>query len=388
MDKQNQQKVSVETVVKRRKSKKIAFVAAIVVVLVSFGVALGYGGGQLFQGDTQISKHQAPAKDGNKIVTPEEGDIASVVDGVGPSVVSVVTTASAGPFYGEAVEQEGAGSGIIVGAEGYILTNKHVVSDTKTIKIILSDGTTYENVRVLGVDPLNDIAFLKIDNVRNLPTVEMGDSSSVRVGQQVIAIGNSLGQYQNTVTSGIISGIGRPISARAGETVENLTDLLQTDAAINPGNSGGPLLNLSGQVIGVNTAIVEDAQGIGFAIPINATKGMMKGVLAGGSVKRSYLGVNFVSITADIAKHYKLPVKKGAYVYTQQGSAVIPGSPAEKAGIKDGDIITKVGGVEVGSGGSVASLIAEYVPGETIEVTVLRDGKTIVLSATLGVYKS
>ncbi|HEU5121862.1 MAG TPA: trypsin-like peptidase domain-containing protein, partial [Candidatus Saccharimonadales bacterium] len=250
-----------------------------------------------------------------------------------------------------------------------------------------ADGTTYENVHTIGSDPLNDIAFLKIEGVNDLPAVEIGDSSSVRVGQRVVAIGNSLGQYQNTVTSGIISGIGRPISAQSGDTVENLTDLLQTDAAINPGNSGGPLLNLSGQVIGINTAIVEDAQGIGFAIPINATKGMLKGVLAGGDVKRAYLGVNFITITAEVAKHYNLSVKKGAYVHATRGAAVAAGSPAEKAGIRDGDIITEVGGLEVGAKGSVSSLVAEYQPGDTIELTVLRDGKTMTLPVTLGAYQ-
>lgn len=369
--------------------KRTIITAVIAVVLIGLGVAVGYGGGRVLHPSTaQISRHDSPASDGNKIITQEEGDIANVADKVGPSVVSVVTTASGGPFLGGSVQQEGAGTGIIVGADGYVLTNKHVISDAKTIKVILSDGTTQEDVKVLGADPLNDVAFLKINNVSHLPAAQLGDSSSVRVGQRVIAIGNSLGQYQNTVTSGIISGIGRPISAQSGNTVENLTDLLQTDAAINPGNSGGPLLNLSGQVIGINTAIVEDAQGMGFAIPINATKGMMKGVLAGGSVKRSYLGVNFVNLTADVAKYYNLPVKKGAYVHAQRGSAVVAGSPADKAGIKDGDIITKISGVEVGPGGSVASLIAEYTPGETVELTILRDGKTFVVPVTLDVYKT
>src|SRR5919202_2336275 len=346
--------------VNNRKKRKVALISLCAVILISLGIAIGYASGKLFNtSPSQISRHQSAANDGNKIVTPEEGDIASVVDKVGPSVVSIVTTASAGPFFGRGAQQEGAGTGIIVGNDGYILTNKHVISDANTIKVILSDCTTHENVRTLGIDPLNDIAFLKIDNVNNLSAVQLGDSSSARVGPRVIAIGNSLGQYQNTVTSGIISGIGRPISAQAGDTVESLTDLLQTDAAINPGNSGGPLLNLSGQVVGVNTAIVEDAQGIGFAIPINATKGMMKGVLAGGEVQRSYLGVHFISITADVAKYYKLPVKQGAYIHAQQGGAVVAGGPADKAGIKEGDIVTKVGGVEVGPGGSVSSLIAE-----------------------------
>ncbi|HET6746527.1 MAG TPA: trypsin-like peptidase domain-containing protein [Candidatus Saccharimonadales bacterium] len=383
----------VETPVRPRRNHKIIWIiTGSIVVLIALGAVAGFELGKLFnqQSNNGLTSHQAPANDGNKIVTQQEGDIASVVEKVGPSVVSIITTESAGPEYGngEAAQQEGAGTGIIVSGDGYILTNKHVISDAKTIKVVLSDGTTHENVKLVGTDPLNDVAFLKVDGVTNLPAAQLGDSSSTRIGQQVVAIGNSLGQYQNTVTSGIISGIGRPISAQAGNTVENLTDLLQTDAAINLGNSGGPLLNLSGQVIGINTAIVQDAQGIGFAIPINTTKGIMKGVLAGKGVTRAYLGVNFVTITADVAKYYNLGVKQGAYVHSERGAAVLAGSPADKAGIKDGDIITKIGGVDVGVGGSVSSLVAEYVPGDTIEVSVLRDGKTVTLQVTLAAYKA
>lgn len=380
--------VSVPPNVKRGKNFAIILIGAL--ILIALGVAVGFGINKLLSSNSSSSmttQHEAIGNDGNKIVTPEEGDIASVVEKVGPSVVSIVTTANAGPLSGRGVQQEGAGTGIIVGKDGYILTNKHVIDGAQTMKVILSDGMTHENVRLLGTDPLNDIAFLKVDGVSNLPTVPLGDSTSIRVGQRVVAIGNSLGQYQNTVTSGIISGVGRPISAQSGDTVESLTDLLQTDAAINPGNSGGPLLNLSGQVIGINTAIVEDAQGIGFAIPINSTKGMLKGVLAGEPVKRAYLGVNFISITADVAKHYNLSVKKGAYVHSDRGTAIAAGGPAAKAGIKDNDIITKVGGVELGTSGGVSSLIGEYRPGDTVDLELLRDGKTISLKVTLGEYR-
>jgi serine protease Do len=242
-------------------------------------------------------------------------------------------------------------------------------------------------VQVLGSDPLNDVAFLKVPNVNNLTPAELGDSSTIQVGQKVVAIGNSLGQYQNTVTSGIISGTGRPISAQSGSTVENLTDLIQTDAAINPGNSGGPLLNLSGQVIGINTAIIQDAQGIGFSIPVNATKGIMKGVLAGKGVHRAFLGVNYIPITADVAKHYNLSVKQGGYVFNGDGkTAIVSGGPADKAGIKDKDIITKVGSIAVGARGDVSSLVAEYAPGDTIQLTILRGDQTFTVNVTLSEY--
>lgn len=253
----------------------------------------------------------------------------------------------------------------------------------------MADGTTYSSVELVGTDPLNDVAFLKVNGVSNLSPAELGDSSTVRVGQEVVAIGNSLGQYQTTVTSGIISGKGRPIQASdgAGATAETLVDLLQTDAAINPGNSGGPLLNRAGQVIGINTAVAANAQGIGFAIPINATKGALKSVLAGKGVQRAYLGMRYVALTAATAKKYDVSSKQGAYIFAEEGQpAIIEDSPAQKAGLKDKDVVTKINGLAVGSEGGVSSLIGEYAPGDTVELTVLRGGKEIVLKATLGSY--
>ena len=355
-----------------------------------FGLAAGFGGAKLAStGEDQYSSRLTSGVDGNKIVTQEEENLASVVSKVSPSVVSIITQSQSSDFYFGSATEEGAGTGIIVSKDGYVMTNKHVIDGVSTVGIALSDGTTYSDVEVLGTDPLNDVAFLKIPDVTDLPAAELGDSTSIRVGQKVVAIGNSLGQYQNTVTSGIVSGTGRPVSAQAGNQVETLTDLIQTDAAINPGNSGGPLLNLQGQVIGINTAIAADAQGIGFSIPIGATKGILKGVLAGKGVQRAYLGINYVPITADVAEFYKLSIKKGAYVFNGEGkTAVADGSPADKAGIKDKDIITKVGDIEVGDRGSVASLVAEYAPDDTVKLTILRDGKTITVDAKLVAYKS
>lgn len=373
----------------RGRRRLLAVVGIIVICFIA-----GLAGARAYQGfqagvtTSSITPRPTVSNDGNKIVTQSEQDISSVAAKVSPSVVSVLTTSQTNsPYYG-ATEQDGAGTGIIIGSNGYIITNKHVVAGATTVGVVLADGTAYDNVQVVGTDSLNDIAFLKIPNVSNLPVAELGDSTSVRVGQSVIAIGNSLGQYQNTVTSGIISGTGRPISAQGetGSAVENLTDLIQTDAAINPGNSGGPLLNLQGQVIGINTAVAQDAQGIGFAIPIGSAKGLIKGVLAGNGVKRAYLGVNYIPITADVAKHYNLSVKQGAYVYKGGGSAVVAGSPAAAAGVKDKDIITKVGDIPVGDRGSVASLLGEYAPGDTVQLTILRGSQTIALKVTLGTY--
>ena len=244
----------------------------------------------------------APVADGNKVITSEEQAVDTVIHSVAKSVVSILTSGREG---------QGAGTGIIISGDGYILTNKHVVSGARAIEVIASDGTRYSDVMLVGEDPLNDIAFIKIRRVDNLPAATLGDSGTTRVGQRVIAIGNSLGQYQNTVTSGIISGKGRPIQAALDEdggTVESLSDLIQTDAAINHGNSGGPLINMSGQVIGINTAIVSGAQSIGFAIPINAAKGLVRGVLASGEIKKSYIGVRYVAITPEVKSEYTLPV--------------------------------------------------------------------------------
>ena len=335
-----------------------------------------------------LAERNVPQTDGNLQTTTNEEIITSIAENVSPSVVSIVTNVTTQTIFG-ATKGEAAGTGIIVSKDGYVLTNKHVVSGADKVEVILSNGTSYTNVTVVGSDPLNDIAFLKINGVNDLSPAELGDSATTRVGQEVVAIGNSLGQYQTTVTSGIISGKGRPITAGSegtGET-ESLTDLLQTDAAINPGNSGGPLLNRSGQVIGVNTAVAANAQGIGFAIPINATKGALKQVLAGKGVERSYLGLRYVTLTPDVAKQYDVSVTQGAYIVGAEGRpGVLPGSPADKAGLREKDIIKKVNSMMVGPQGGVSSLIGEYAPGDTVSLLVLRDGRELTLKATLQAY--
>lgn len=370
----------------RRKKRALGVIIGIVLIALVGGAIIENNPSLLkFASDSKITQRPGVANDGNTITTQTENDIAGIVSKVSPSVVSIVTQSKARTYFGVA-EQEGAGTGIVVSANGYILTNKHVVDGANTVGVVLSDGTRYDSVKVIGTDPLNDVAFVKVPDVTNLTPVDLGNSSSIRVGQQVVAIGNSLGQYQNTVTSGIISGTGRPVTAQSGSTVESLTDLLQTDAAINPGNSGGPLLNMAGQVIGMNTAVAADAQGIGFAIPINSVKGMLKGVIDSGEIKRAFLGVNHVPVTPETAKVYNLPVQSGAYIYNEKGSPVAKGSPAEKAGIKEKDIITKVNDVEIGRSGALTTLIGEYEPGDTIALTLLRDGKEQTVTVTLAAY--
>ncbi|MGE5298603.1 MAG: S1C family serine protease [Acidobacteriota bacterium] len=363
----------------------------VVVVIVAIILALGVGGVAYWYSITNhapTTSRQTTQNDGNLTPTGTENAITKVVDKVAPSVVSIVTNTTRQTLFG-ASQGQAAGTGIILSKDGYILTNNHVVASATKIEVVATDGTTYDEVEVVGADPLNDISYLKIKNAKDLQPAELGDSSTLRIGQQVVAIGNALGQYQNTVSSGIISGKGRPITAggEGGDSGESLTDLLQTDAAINPGNSGGPLLNYSGQVIGINTAVASNAEGIGFAIPVNATKGTLKGVLAGKGVQRSYLGLRYVEITAAVAKQYDLPVKKGAYVAADKGgSAVIADSPAGKAGLQEKDIITKINDEEVGVSGGVSTLVGEYAPGDTIEVTYLRGGAEKRVKVTLATY--
>ena len=367
-----------------RKHPVIVLIIAVVLSAAVGGVAYWYS----TTNHAPVTLRQTTQNDGNLTPTGTENAIASVVEKVSPSVVSIVTNTTRQTLFG-AAQQQAAGTGIILSKDGYILTNNHVVASASNIEVVTADGTTYSDVELVGADPLNDISYLKVKNVTDLQPAELGDSSTLRVGQQVIAIGNALGQFQNTVSNGIISGKGRPLTAggEGGDSGESLTDLLQTDAAINPGNSGGPLLNYSGQVIGINTAVASNAEGIGFAIPVNATKGTLKGVLAGKGVQRSYLGLRYVEITAAVAKQYDLPVKKGAYVVADKGgSAVVAGSPADKAGLKEKDIITKINDEEVGVSGGVSTLVGEYAPGDTVEVTYLRDGAEKRVKVTLAAY--
>lgn len=342
-------------------------------------------------GLVRVDSSDSITKNREKIVLQEGEVVSEVAAKVSPSVVSIVIAGEQriSPF--TSVPQEGAGTGIVVSKDGYILTNSHVVpQNVSDIQVMMSDETIYSDVRVIGRDPLNDIAFLKINGVSDLEPAVFGDSSKVEVGQKVVAIGNALGQYQTSVTSGIISAVGRPLVATAGDggEAESLENLFQTDAAINPGNSGGPLVSLKGEVIGINTAVAASAEGIGFAIPINDAKGLLKNVMKNGRAERAYLGVRYTTITPALATEEKLPVKQGAYIAASGGSAVIQGTPAAKAGLRDGDIVTKLNGTKLDRRNPLASLLALYTVGDTVDITVLRNGKEQVLKATLEAYRS
>lgn len=365
-----------------------------VIVLVAAFMIISLGGG--FIGGYVAAKYgrqNLSTSAQKEIISSESNLISQIAQDVGPSVVSVNVTSAAtsarSQFYGIS-EQESAGTGFIVSTDGVIVTNRHVVpAATTKVSVVLSDGTKLDDVEVIGrtndSDPL-DIAFLKIKDAKGkeLKPAKLGDSSKMRIGDKVVAIGNALGQFQNTVTSGIISGFGRDVEASdaSGNGTEQLQDLFQTDAAINQGNSGGPLVNMNGEVIGVNTAVAGDAQNIGFAIPVNDIAGLVKSVLASGKLERPYLGVRYVSLTDDFAAENNLSVKRGAYVLKTE-DAVIPGSPAALAGIKPGDIITKVNDKPVDEDNNLSNVLARFGVGETVKLTVIRDGQEQQISATL-----
>lgn len=358
---------------------KIFTITTLILVLCLSGTALGFSLYNFFREEAPITFNYGGG-DGNS-ASFIEGSIAEVANRLSPAVVSIITEARD--------SSASAGTGMIITADGYILTNKHVVEGARTIAVIMDNGDTYENAKLIGTDPTNDVAVLKI-NAKNLPTVTLGDSKSIIIGQQVIAIGNALGQYQNTITSGIISGLGRSLTAYSDDysMSEQLSDMIQTDAAINAGNSGGPLVNAAGEVIGINTAVSAEGSGLGFAIPISSVKGLLKTVIEQGHVARSYVGVRYLNLTPDIAAEYDLPVTSGAYLFTDSNNpAVIEGSPAAIAGLENGDIITKINGITIGRSGSLSTLLGEYAPGDTVQLEIIRNGEVKTLKLTLGVFQ-
>ena len=282
------------------------------------------------------------------------------------------------------LQEVGGGSGFIISPDGLVLTNKHVVADTgASYTVITNDGKKY-SATVLARDPSQDFAVVKI-NATGLRTVSLGDSDGLELGQTAIAIGNALGQFSNTVSVGVVSGLARTVTAsdQMGGEQETIQGVIQTDAAINPGNSGGPLLNLQGQVIGINTAVASDAQSIGFAIPINRAKPDINSVRATGNIRSPFLGVRYLMITPDIAKQQNLAATSGALVRgSGDGPAVQPGTPAAQAGIQAEDIILKVDNHPVDTDHALTDVIAQYNVGDTVTLTVNRGGKVITLRVT------
>ena len=353
--------------------------------------------------------------------TSQEELLIRAIEEISPAVVSIVITKDVpiieqyyyNPFqeFGQGFQIEipqyrqlgtqkqevGGGTGFIVSEDGMILTNKHVILDTEAeYTVLTNDGKKYP-AQVLARDPLQDLAIIKIEQAKTLdekgsfilqlfPTVKLGDSDEIKIGQTAIAIGNSLGEFRNTVSVGVVSGLSRSITASGGELSETLEDVIQTDAAINKGNSGGPLLNLRGEVIGINTAMVEEAQSIGFAIPINKAKKDIEQVKTLKKIVYPYLGVRYILINTQIQQENKLQVNYGAWIQKgEQGEAAVePGSAADKAGLKENDIILEFNNEKITSDNTLARIIQKYNPQDTVTLKVLRDKEEKLIQVTLG----
>ncbi|HBG81491.1 TPA: hypothetical protein DDW69_01480 [candidate division CPR2 bacterium] len=365
-------------------NQDVKFIVALCIVISLVGGILG---GIVFSSSNNTGNNffnAGTSKTENVQVSVTSG-ITEVVNKVSPAVVSITSEHLTRGFWGPYTSKS-SGTGFVVTAEGLVITNKHVVEDANaSYSVFTNDGTEYP-AKVKAQDPLSDIAFLQMEKANDLKTIDLGDSDELQVGEPVIAIGNALGQYQNSVTTGIVSGVGRalPVGDSESGQVNSLDNVIQTDAAINPGNSGGPLVNIRGQVIGINTAIDQSGQNIGFAIPINSVKTALKSVQSTGKVIRPIIGISYISITKDLAKKNNLSVNEGALVYVSGNSpALKPGSPAEKAGIKENDIITKINDTKIDAKHSLSSTVREHSVGETIKITLIRDSKEMKVDVKL-----
>lgn len=406
-----------------QENRKIFTIVIIISILISslFGTVMGFGagmagsrwGGGLFshmgiRSWGKWSEIKSNPDDTIRTVR-EESAVTTVAEKAAPAVVSIIISKdlpkyeqyfdnSFGDsffrqFFGGDLGQDfgfpqyrqngtekqevGGGSGFIIGADGTVVTNKHVVADAEAEYTVVTNDDKKYIAKVLARDPVNDLAILKID-ARGLPVLELGDSSKLKVGQSVIAIGNALAEFKNTVSTGVVSGLSRSVTAGgAGIGSEQLSGVIQTDASINPGNSGGPLLNIDGQVIGINTAVAQGAQGIGFAIPINAVKNSIDSVQKNGKIVRPWLGVRYVQVTEEIASANQLEVDYGALIIRGDNKtdlAVMPGSPADKAGLEENDIILEVDGVKVDEKNPLPNLVGKHKAGDAISLKILHKG--------------
>jgi 2-alkenal reductase len=297
-----------------------------------------------------------------------------------PAVVKIGVNGSTDSPQG-VIPSTGVGSGFIYDSAGWILTNRHVVEGSDSLQVELNDGRVFRG-SVYGIDTLTDLAIVKIDG-SDLPVASLGRSGELKVGQLVVAIGSPLGTWSNSVTSGIVSAKGRSLQTDGNQ---NLNNLIQTDAAINPGNSGGPLLDAGANVVGINTAIAADGNGIGFAIPIDIARPIMDQAVAGQQLARPYMGIVYRTIDRQFATDQDLPVNDGALVQVGNGGtspAVVPDSPADKAGIREGDIIAKVDGQAIDGDHPLDATLSLHAPGDTVSIELLRDGQTVTVEVTL-----
>ena len=376
-------------------TKRIIYIALIAMVAGFSGISGALAGGAVvyraiqsrsslptaLQQALPATNSTNPAQTLTLNTTDVQDTVIQAVQKVGPAVVTVVgNIPGQTTFFGQAPDQTVSGSGFFVSDQGYIITNNHVVEGTNGVNIVLSNGTQ-EKATIVGTDQYNDIAVLKTE--AKVPAVaKLGNSDVLKPGESVIAIGSPLGDFKNTVTVGVVSATGRSIDTGQGYQVEGL---IQTDAAINQGNSGGPLVNLAGEVIGINTLIVRNtgtgavAEGLGFAIPVNTAQAVAQQIIQKGYVSHPYLGVGFQPIAPDIAAAYNLPVQWGVYVTQVAGN-----SPASQAGLQRGDIIIKFGDVTLDDTHSYLNTLYGYKPGDTVTLTIARGSQTLTVTVTLG----
>ncbi len=422
-----------EAVIKPKKNQKnkepSAFKAVTISIILSIiissilGMSFGYlAGNSSFRGifgesktekEQEITEKKQAAE--SMTLVEEDSAVIKAVEKASPAVVSIIVTKDIpkldsffmDPFFNDpffnpfgfreeqdSIEPEtekreiGGGTGFIADAEGYIITNRHVVSDEEAeYTVMLNEGEKLP-AKVLAKDIFMDVAILKIESEKkNLPALKLGDSEQLKIGQTVIAIGNSLGEFRNTVSKGIISGLKRSVDASDGfGRSETLEEVIQTDAAINPGNSGGPLVSLNGQVVGINVAMAQGAENIGFSIPVNQVKKIYQSVKETGKISRPYLGIRYLIINEQIAEENNLPFDYGALVVRGQkisDLAVIPASPADKAGLQENDIVLEIDGQKINQKNDLAKVIRNKSVGETIELKVWRKGEEKTVDVTL-----
>jgi len=349
--------------------------ARLVVAVVIAAIAGGLIAWLIFFRTTAPEQQGASPRPTAGLAPAPPGSVAAIVEAIRPSVVAIQTESVRLDIFLEPVPAEGAGTGIILDGEGHILTNSHVLSGARSITAVLSDGRQL-GASVVGQDASSDLAVLKVDG-GNLTPAPLGDSNQLLVGERVIAVGNALAlEGGPTVTDGIVSALNRSIQTQVGSVLDNL---IQTDAAINPGNSGGPLLDLSGRVVGINTAIAGGAQNIGFAIAISPAKPVVDELIQEGRVRRAFLGVQMTDLTPELARRGGLPVNEGALVVQ-----VITGSAAEQAGIRARDVIVEADGKQVKDTQAVSSAISAHKPGDRMQIVVARGDQRLTLQVTLG----
>jgi serine protease Do len=406
-------------------SKKPSSFSKYVVLVAIISVILGSGSGFLISsiywtrningilGKEPVAKQETVVKNNYVPQTTEEQKTINLVKANTNSVVSIIITKDV-PTYetyyidpfgtdwfqipqrkqtGTEKQEVGGGTGFFISSDGMILTNKHVVSDTEAeYTVLTNDGKKYP-AKILAIDQLYDLAVIQVDQTDKtekaiFTPVKLGNSSNLEIGQTVVAIGNALAEFQNTVSVGVISGLGRTITATGGTSDEVLEDIIQTDAAINPGNSGGPLLNLAGEVIGINVARSTSGENIAFSIPINRAKKAIEQVKTTGKIVHPFLGVYYTIITPDLQEENKLSVDYGAWIGRDASGkktekALIAGSPAEKAGLKQDDIILKIGDQKINLQNTLSEIVQEYNPGDIISCLILRDGTQQIVKVTL-----